>query len=213
MRKALQQAKKGLGRTSPNPVVGAVVVREGKIIAKGYHIKSGDRHAEEVALGRLDGKARRGDALYVTLEPCNHYGKTPPCTEAILKNGVRKVVVGTKDPNPSVSGGGCEFLIKNDVEVKTGLAPGTEIKNIAVIEDPAIPVPTDSFILTATAYIGDGICYASAGADMSACETAGAFTNFTLDGSGSGRPGSNAAMLRGPDRGRRTGFRRRHTDD
>jgi len=120
MREALRQARKGLGRTSPNPVVGAVIVRDGFVIAKAYHKRAGLPHAEPEALTKLGGKAP-GDTLYVTLEPCNHHGRTPPCTEAILKSGLKRVVVGMKDPNPDVSGGGCEFLRKNGIEVKTGV--------------------------------------------------------------------------------------------
>jgi diaminohydroxyphosphoribosylaminopyrimidine deaminase/5-amino-6-(5-phosphoribosylamino)uracil reductase len=120
MREALQQARKGLGRTSPNPAVGAVIVRDAEIIARGYHHKAGLPHAEVEALRKIDGKAQRA-TLYVTLEPCNHFGKTPPCTEAILKSGIKRVVVGMKDPNPGVSGGGCEFLRKNRLEVITGV--------------------------------------------------------------------------------------------
>ena len=121
MRKALHQARKGLGRTSPNPVVGAVITRNGKIIASGYHKRAGDNHAEIEALGKIGYETTGGDVLYVTLEPCNHYGKTPPCTEAILKSGIKRVIVGMRDPNPNVSGGGCEFLAEKGVEVKTGV--------------------------------------------------------------------------------------------
>ena len=120
MREALRQARKGLGRTSPNPVVGAVVVRNGLAIAKAYHKKAGLPHAELEALTKLGGKAP-GDTLYVTLEPCNHHGRTPPCTDAILRSGLKRVVVGMKDPNPDVSGGGCELLRENGIEVKTGV--------------------------------------------------------------------------------------------
>lgn len=120
MKKALRQARKGLGRTSPNPVVGAVIVREGRIIGSGHHKKAGDKHAEIEALEKIGGKAGEDDTLYVTLEPCNHHGRTPPCTEAILNSGIKRVVVGMRDPNPNVSGGGCEFLAKKGIEVKTG---------------------------------------------------------------------------------------------
>ena len=121
MRQALKQAARGLGRTSPNPVVGAVIVRNGKIIASGYHQRAGYPHAEIEALRKMEGEARKGDSLYVTLEPCNHYGKTPPCTEAILKRGIRRVFMGMRDPNPNVSGGGARFLEENGVEVQSGL--------------------------------------------------------------------------------------------
>jgi len=121
MRQALREARKGLGRTSPNPAVGAVIVRDGRIAASGYHRKAGARHAEVEALQRLDGPARPGDVLYVTLEPCNHTGRTPPCTRAILESGIRTVVVGMRDPNPSVTGGGCAFLKARGVEVREGV--------------------------------------------------------------------------------------------
>ncbi len=120
MREALRQGLKGLGRTSPNPAVGAVIVKEGKIRARGYHQRAGFPHAEVEALHKLAGQAK-GATLYVTLEPCNHLGKTPPCTKAILKSGIQRVVVGMKDPNPDVSGGGCEFLRNNGLEVTVGV--------------------------------------------------------------------------------------------
>ena len=120
MKLALREARKGLGRTSPNPAVGAVIVGEGKVIASGYHHRAGTPHAEVDAFGKIENRAP-GGTLYVTLEPCNHFGKTPPCTELILKSGVKKVVVGMKDPNPLVTGGGCEYLEKKGLEVVTGI--------------------------------------------------------------------------------------------
>ena len=121
MKAALGLAQKGLGKTSPNPAVGAVIVRKGEIVAAGFHRKAGGPHAEVEALDRLEGRARPGDMLYVTLEPCNHHGRTPPCTQAILEKGIRKVVVGMRDPNPRVTGGGCDFLSGHGVEVVTGI--------------------------------------------------------------------------------------------
>jgi len=120
MKIALREARKGLGRTSPNPAVGAVLVKEGKIISKGYHKAYGLPHAEVEALQKAGSQAS-GATLYVTLEPCNHYGKTPPCTQAIIKSGVKRVVIGMKDPNPFVEGGGAEFLRKHGIEVKEGV--------------------------------------------------------------------------------------------
>jgi diaminohydroxyphosphoribosylaminopyrimidine deaminase/5-amino-6-(5-phosphoribosylamino)uracil reductase len=119
MKEALRQARKGIGRTSPNPAVGAVIVRQGKVIAKGYHKRAGASHAEVEALSRV--KVREGDTLYVTLEPCHHHGRTPPCTAAILHSGLKRVVVGMKDPNPNVTGGGCEFLARSGVDVQVGV--------------------------------------------------------------------------------------------
>jgi len=121
MKDAIRLAAKGLGRTSPNPAVGAVIVRDGRIIASGYHKKAGQNHAEVEALSMIDGKGRTDDMLYVTLEPCNHYGRTPPCTEAIIKSGIKNVVVGMPDPNPAVAGGGSEFLRQKGILVKSGI--------------------------------------------------------------------------------------------
>ena len=121
MRAALRLAKRGLGRTSPNPAVGAAIVRDGQIVARGYHKRAGEDHAEIVALKGIGGEARMGDTLYVTLEPCNHSGKTPPCTAAIRRSGLRRVVVGMADPNPNVTGGGCAYLERAGIEVKLGV--------------------------------------------------------------------------------------------
>ncbi len=116
MKKALRLAVLGAGMTSPNPLVGAVVVKEGVLVGKGYHKKFGGTHAEVDALCAA-GPAARGAVLYVTLEPCNHYGQTPPCTKAILEAGVARVVYGMADPNPRVAGGGAEALKGAGVEV------------------------------------------------------------------------------------------------
>ncbi len=123
MKLALRLAAKGAGWTSPNPMVGAVVVREGRIVGRGYHRRAGGPHAEVEALQQA-GDAARGAILYVTLEPCNHHGRTPPCTQAILRAGVRRVVMAALDPNPRVDGGGAEFLASHSVEVETGLLEG-----------------------------------------------------------------------------------------
>ncbi len=120
MREALRQARKGLGRTSPNPAVGAVIVKKDRIIATGFHRKAGMPHAEAEALYKLEGKAP-GATLYVTLEPCNHRGKTPPCTEAIIGSGLKRVVVGMMDPNPDVRGGGCEYLKEKGLSITVGV--------------------------------------------------------------------------------------------
>src|SRR5512138_1193976 len=109
MRIALEEAAKGLGRTSPNPAVGAVLVKGGRIIARGFHKKAGTAHAEIVALEAAGPRARGAD-LYTTLEPCDHYGRTPPCTQAILDAGVRRVISASADPNPKVNGKGLARL-------------------------------------------------------------------------------------------------------
>lgn len=131
MRAALAQASKGLGRTSPNPVVGAVIVKGGEVIARGFHAKAGGPHAEVVAL-REAGERARGATLYSTLEPCNHQGRTPPCTEAILRAGLSRVVIGCGDRNPLVSGRGIRRLRAAGVEVLTDVL-GAEC---AAINDP-----------------------------------------------------------------------------
>lgn len=121
MRRALALAARALGRTSPNPAVGAVVVSRGRIVGEGYHRRAGEPHAEVIALRHAGNKAR-GATLYVTLEPCNHLDKrTPPCTDAILSAGVRKIVVATQDPNPKVSGRGITRLRRGGVTVSVGL--------------------------------------------------------------------------------------------
>jgi diaminohydroxyphosphoribosylaminopyrimidine deaminase/5-amino-6-(5-phosphoribosylamino)uracil reductase len=120
MRKAIALAKRGLGTTSPNPMVGAVVVKGGKIVGEGYHRRTGEAHAEIIALEKA-GQQARGAMLVLNLEPCCHTGKTPPCVNAIIKAGLRKVVVAMQDPNPLVNGKGVELLRKADIDVKLGL--------------------------------------------------------------------------------------------
>ena len=120
MRQAIALARRGLGRTSPNPPVGAVVVARGRVVGRGWHRRPGAAHGEAMAL-RAAGARARGATLYVTLEPCNHHGRTPPCTEAILAAGVRRVVFGARDPNPHVRGGGAARLRRAGVEVLGGV--------------------------------------------------------------------------------------------
>ena len=120
MKLALKLAARGAGWVSPNPMVGAVVVREGRLVAQGYHRRVGEAHAEVEALQKA-GDAARGADLYVTLEPCNHHGRTPPCTQAILAAGVRRVIIASPDPNPRVTCGGAAFLASQGVQVEVGL--------------------------------------------------------------------------------------------
>lgn len=117
MRQAIMLARKGEGWTSPNPMVGAVIVKNGRIIGEGYHARWGGLHAERNALASLTEPAE-GATLYVTLEPCCHYGKTPPCTEALLEHKIARVVIGSRDPNPEVAGKGAEILRKAGVRVE-----------------------------------------------------------------------------------------------
>lgn len=120
MREAIRLARRGLGRTSPNPPVGAVVVVAGRIVGRGFHRRAGAPHGEAAALQDAGSRAK-GGTLYVTLEPCNHQGRTPPCTEAVLASGVKRVVVGVRDPNPRVKGGGLERLSGRGVRVDVGI--------------------------------------------------------------------------------------------
>ncbi|MCB0347000.1 MAG: bifunctional diaminohydroxyphosphoribosylaminopyrimidine deaminase/5-amino-6-(5-phosphoribosylamino)uracil reductase RibD [Bdellovibrionales bacterium] len=120
MDRALALARRGSGFTAPNPLVGAVVARDGEILGSGWHRKAGEAHAEIEAL-RAAGEKAKGATLYVTLEPCNHFGRTPPCTNAIVESGITKVFVAMRDPNPKVKGGGIAALRERGVEVDLGL--------------------------------------------------------------------------------------------
>jgi len=117
---AVRQARRGEGRTRPNPPVGAVIVRGEQVLARGFHARAGANHAEVEALGKL-GRRARGAELFVTLEPCAHEGLTPPCADAILRAGIRRVVVGAMDPNPRTDGRGVARLRRGGVEVVTGV--------------------------------------------------------------------------------------------
>jgi len=119
MHQALRLAERARGRTRPNPPVGAVIVRAGKVLATGFTHPPGGAHAEADALAKLDGRAR-GATVYVTLEPCNHVGRTGPCAEALVRAGVERVVIGVRDPNPHVRGGGAARLRRAGVAVEVG---------------------------------------------------------------------------------------------
>ena len=119
MGRALELAERGAGLTSPNPMVGAVVVAAGCAVGEGFHARAGGPHAEVEALARA-GDAARGATLYVTLEPCNHTGRTPPCADAVKRAGIRRVVAAMADPNPRVVGGGAAALSDAGMEVALG---------------------------------------------------------------------------------------------
>jgi len=117
MRRAIELAEHGRGTTYPNPLVGAVVVNGGEVVGEGWHDRRGEPHAEVNAL-RAAGERARGSTMYVSLEPCTHHGSTPPCVDAILEAGVERVVIGVRDPNPNVSGGGVERLREAGIDVE-----------------------------------------------------------------------------------------------
>ena len=120
LRLACRLARKAAGRTSPNPIVGAVLVRGGRIVGSGYHKFAGGDHAEIIALKQAGARAK-GATLYITLEPCSHYGRTPPCAEALARSGIKAVVAGMSDPNPLVAGRGFKILRRAGIEVQTGV--------------------------------------------------------------------------------------------
>ncbi len=120
MRMALSIARKGLGTASPNPMVGAILVKGGKVVGKGYHKKAGGPHAELAAIADAKEEAK-GSTLYINLEPCVHFGKTPPCVDAVVEAGIKKIIVSMLDPNPLVNGRGVQKLRKAGIDVKVGL--------------------------------------------------------------------------------------------
>jgi diaminohydroxyphosphoribosylaminopyrimidine deaminase/5-amino-6-(5-phosphoribosylamino)uracil reductase len=120
MKRVLRLAEKGRGRTSPNPMVGAVLIKDGRTVGEGYHARAGEAHAEIIALKKAGAEAR-GATLYTNLEPCSHYGKTPPCAPALIEAGVKRVVVGMEDPNPLVKGKGLKMLKNAGLNVNVGI--------------------------------------------------------------------------------------------
>ena len=134
MQKALDLALKGKGETSPNPLVGCVIVKRNRIIAEGWHRRCGSDHAEIIALKKAGSQAR-GAEMYITLEPCNHYGRTPPCVDRIIKSGIKKVVIGMKDPNPLTNGKSIAKIGRAGIKTKIGvLKEESEIINEAFVK-------------------------------------------------------------------------------
>lgn len=127
MKRAIRLAKMATGHTSPNPLVGAVVVKDNTIVGEGYHHKAGEAHAEVHALD-VAGEQAKGSTLYVTLEPCAHYGKTPPCAKRVVESGITRVVIGSTDPNPLVAGKGIQILEAAGISVTTGICADECIK-------------------------------------------------------------------------------------
>lgn len=153
MKMALQLAASAKGRTSPNPLVGAVVVKNQRIIGLGAHLRAGKEHAEVHALN-MAGRDAEGSTMYVTLEPCNHYGKTPPCTEKMITEGVKKVYIATMDPNPKVMGEGIKALRAAGVEVEVGLLE-EEANRLNEVYNKYI-ISKQPFIILKTAMTLDG---------------------------------------------------------
>ncbi len=150
---ALELAERGRGWVNPNPLVGAVIVKEGKIISEGWHARYGEAHAEAKAI-RNATESVEGATLYVTLEPCAHFGKTPPCAQTIVAHKIAKVVIGMRDPNPLVSGKGIEILKANGIEVTVGLmATECMAQNEVFIKYITRKIP---FVLLKTAMTLDG---------------------------------------------------------
>lgn len=127
MKTALALAKKGMGKVNPNPMVGAVIVKDNNVISKGFHKSYGSNHAERNAIIN-SGTDLSGATIYVNLEPCCHYGKTPPCTDLIIKSGISRVVIASKDPNPLVSGKGIQILKNNGIDVDVGICHEDNLK-------------------------------------------------------------------------------------
>lgn len=129
LERAYELAERGAGNTSPNPAVGAVVVRDGEIVGEGYHHRAGEPHAEVHALA-MAGDAARGATLYVSLEPCNHFGRTPPCSNAVAQAGIARAVIGAPDPNPQTAGAGVRHLRESGVDVEIA----ADARALAIVE-------------------------------------------------------------------------------
>lgn len=141
MARAIEIAALGLFTTTPNPRVGAVIVREGEVVGEGWHRRAGEPHAEVIALGQAGDRAR-GATVYLTLEPCSHFGRTPPCAEALVQAGVRRVVAAMEDPNPRVNGRGLERLRAAGIEVRCGLMQAeAEALNVGFVSRMARGLP------------------------------------------------------------------------
>ena len=157
MRRALALAQQGWGQTAPNPMVGAVVVREGAVVGEGYHARYGEAHAEAVAL-KAAGDRARGSTMYVTLEPCNHFGKTPPCTEAILEARVSRVVIAAADPT-ALAGGGARHLADYGVRLDFGVEEAAALELNApfffAAADPTRPWVTLKLALSSDGKMND----------------------------------------------------------
>ena len=160
MRQALRLARRGMGKTSPNPAVGCVIVKDGAIVGEGWHKKAGTPHAEIHALAQAGNRACGAD-VYVTLEPCSHHGRTPPCAEALIEARVASVLIGMRDPNPLVSGRGMEMLRSAGIQVRCGILESECIR----INEPFIKHVTSGmpFVVLKSAMTLDGKTATSTG--------------------------------------------------
>ena len=179
MREALRIAQNAVGRTSPNPLVGAVIVKNGKIIAEGWHKKAGTPHAEIHAL-KMAGESAKGATLYVTLEPCSHFGRTPPCAKAIIEAGISRVVAAMGDPNPKVAGRGFEMLKNAGISVEVGLLEAESRKMNEVFLkwiEKGLPFVTIKFASS----LDGKICTASGESQWISGEKSRKFTHYLRD--------------------------------
>ncbi|HET6893833.1 MAG TPA: bifunctional diaminohydroxyphosphoribosylaminopyrimidine deaminase/5-amino-6-(5-phosphoribosylamino)uracil reductase RibD [Candidatus Baltobacteraceae bacterium] len=157
--RANELARRGTGNTAPNPAVGAVVTRDGRVVGEGYHHRAGEPHAEVLAL-RQAGELASGATLYVSLEPCNHFGRTPPCTHAVTQAGITRAVIGAADPNPTTAGGGIAYLREHGLTVEVADDP----ESLAIIELFARAIRSDRpFITLKMAMSLDGFVTSSRG--------------------------------------------------
>ena len=169
MSMALEEAQKGRGFTNPNPMVGAVIVRDGQVLAKGYHHRCGEGHAEVEAFKAAGDQDVTGATMYVTLEPCSHYGKTPPCADKIIEKKIGRVVVAALDPNPLVAGNGIRKLQEAGIEVETGILAEESIRLNEIFMHYI--VDKDPFVLYKSAMSLDGkIATASGESQWISCE-------------------------------------------
>ncbi|OGX07117.1 MAG: riboflavin biosynthesis protein RibD [Omnitrophica WOR_2 bacterium GWA2_37_7] len=161
MQQAIGLALKAKGNTSPNPVVGAVIVKNGKVVSSGYHRRCGGDHAEVIALKKANGEDIKGATLYVTLEPCNHWGNTPPCVDSVIESGISEVVIAIKDPNPLTNGRSINKLRSAKLKVRVGvLAEEAAAINEAFIKHVKFGMP---FVVAKCAQTLDGKIAAASG--------------------------------------------------
>lgn len=197
MQLAIELALKAKGKTSPNPVVGAVIVKNGKFVASGYHLRCGGDHAEVAALKKAKGRAK-GATLYVNLEPCHHWGNTPPCVEKIIESGIKEVVIAIKDPNPLTNGKSISKLRRANVKVRVGvLGKEAAIINEAFIKYIKYQMP---FVVAKCAQTLDGkIATAKGHSKWITSKKTREYTHKLRDGFDAILVGSNTVLKDGPN--------------